>query len=57
MSVERMLAILREEFDLGVYFEWIVKKKTYVDNVSLLLANDLKVPLPDFGGNGLTDRA
>lgn len=29
--------------------------KTYVTNVSLLLANLLKVPLPDFRGDGLTN--
>lgn len=30
-------------------------KGTYVNNVSLALADDFKVPLPDFCCNGLTD--
>jgi hypothetical protein len=30
---------------------------TYVDNVSVLLANDLVVPFPHLGGNGLADRS
>lgn len=30
---------------------------THVDNVCVLLADGLVVPLPDLGGNGLTDRA
>jgi hypothetical protein len=32
-------------------------RETYVDNVGVLLANDLVVPLPHLCGNGLTDRS
>ncbi len=31
--------------------------ETYINDVSLLLSDNLKVPLPDFGRNGLTDGA
>jgi hypothetical protein len=38
----------------GMIFGIVV---THVNNVCVLLADDLVVPFPDLGGNGLTDRA
>jgi len=40
------------------WFWWVLGiQETYVDDVCVLLADDLVVPLPDLSGDGLTDRA